>query len=578
MPFFAPEWTSQQYVSYVLGNEDYDDRAVVELVRIQEADQMEFVQMIISEWESSEERKEMLRSLDYYKNNTPAKNFTRTHVAGDGKLVNNEQLHNAKLNHPLMRKIVNQKANYALSKPFSIVTESSLDRTGNEKEGETEDIVKEMITELNNNYFTNDFKRDLKNIGRDAIIKGKSWMYINYNEDQKLHLQAVDAENVIPFWRNTDKKVLDALIYYYRIHVYFRDAKTGKMAKKEVMKVQYFNDGGIWYYEIEGNDIRYDTERDQFHTSHFTLTKDMGGNEAVRDVNWEKIPWVCFRDNEHEMPMVAFIGNLLDEYDSLTSTIVNILADIPNSIKVVKNYMGTNREEFAAFLAVYRTAFIRDDGDMKSLETPFDIKSFEDTLNRLRKDIYEGSSTVDTQEASLGNASGVALKFRYADLDSSTDDMVSEFREALDRVIWFVTKDIKVRTGKDFSTVEYSIIFQKDLIIDEEVAVLNAQRSHGIISKRTNLANHPYVENVEEELEYLEEERQDEMENTEEQLQMMEKFGTPSPSQPSSQSEPDLKNHTNSQYPSRSRTAVDKERNSRSVKQVTRQKSMENNK
>ena len=68
------------------------------------------------------------------------------------------------------------------------------------------------------------------------------------------------------------------------------------------------------------------------------------------------------------------------------------------------------------------------------------------------------------------------------------------------------------------------------------------------------------------------------MENTEEQLQMMEKFGTPSPSQPSSQNKPDLKNHTNSQYPSRSRTAIDKERNSRAVKQVTRQKSMENKK
>lgn len=575
LPFDVPEWTSQQYVQWILDKE-FPEQGVIENVLINERDQMDFVQMAIADWEQTEERKEMLRSLEYYKNDTPAKEFRRTYVAEDGSEQNNTQLHNAKLNHPLMRKIVNQKANYALSKPFSITTESNLKSSGEEKSNETEKDVKELITELNNNYFTNAFKRDIKNIGRDAIIKGKSWMYVNYNEDGKLHLQKVRAENVIPFWKDEEKNQLDALIYYYMITQY--KPKDGKITKEEIYKIQYFTEKGVWYYQIDGHGIKYDPAEPKFMSPHFQISRKEGDKELVEDVYWDRIPWVCFRDNEFEIPMVTFIGNMLDEYDAITSTIVNILADIPNSIKVVTNHMGTNREEFTAYLAMYRTAFIRDDGDMKVLETPFDIKSFEDTLNRLRKDIYEGSSTVDTQEASLGNASGVALKFRYADLDTATDDLLSEFKESMDKVIWFIMKDIKRRTGKDYTGIEYNIIFQKDLIIDEEVAVLNAQRSHGIISNRTNLANHPYVDNVEEELEYIEEERQIELENTKEQMNMMQQFGTPSPTQSPSSTSAGQKSFTNDQYPSRSRTTVDKERNSRTVKQVTRQKTLENKK
>ena len=497
------ELSAMRYLQSIIGTDSLEE-ADIEKVMVELKDQTEFIEAEIAEWENSEVRREMLRSLDYYKNNTPARDFKRKYINQDGLLEEDSRMHNARLNHPLMRKIVNQKTNFALSKPFSITTESNLDSSGQEKRGEDAEVVKELITELNNNYFTNEFKRDLKYIGREAVIKGLCWVYVNYNEEGKLQLRSVPAEKVIPFWADEEKKTLDALIYYYTVHKYERSQKTNKLEKREVLKILYFTPKGIFHYERNDDGVVVDPDEPSFFEPHFKVINE---EQETIDMAWERIPWIAFRDNKYELPMISLIGNLLDEYDAVTSTIVNILVDIPNSIKVIKNYMGTDPEAFTEFVSKYRTIFIRDDGDAHSLETKFDIKSFEETLNRLRKDIYEGSSTVDTQEASLGNASGVALKFRYADLDTATDDLISEFLTSMDKVIWFILHDIKRRTGNDYSNIQYRILFRKDLIIDEEVAVLNAQRSAGILSERTNLAKHPYVENVEEELEYKEEER-----------------------------------------------------------------------
>lgn len=567
------ELSAMRYLQSVIGADSLEE-ADVEKVMVELKDQTEFIEAEIAEWENSEVRGEMLRSLDYYKNNTPAKDFKRKYINQDGLLEEDSRLHNARLNHPLMRKIVNQKTNYALSKPFSITTESNLDSSGQKKKGEDAEVVKELITELNNNYFTNEFKRDLKDIGREAVIKGLCWVYVNYNEEGKLQLRSVPAEKVIPFWADEEKKTLDALIYYYTVHKYERSQKTNKLEKREVLKILYFTPKGIFHYERNDDGVVVDPDEPSFFEPHFKVINE---EQETIDMAWERIPWIAFRDNKYELPMISLIGNLLDEYDAVTSTIVNILVDIPNSIKVIKNYMGTDPEAFTEFVSKYRTIFIRDDGDAHSLETKFDIKSFEETLNRLRKDIYEGSSTVDTQEASLGNASGVALKFRYADLDTATDDLISEFLTSMDKVIWFILHDIKRRTGNDYSNIQYRILFRKDLIIDEEVAVLNAQRSAGILSERTNLANHPYVENVEEELEYKEEERIKQLEDMMEQMKELQKVD-PSLSPPNDLEDKGVtqKNFTNDKYPSRSRTAIDKERNSRTVNQVSRQKSLEN--
>jgi SPP1 family phage portal protein len=150
------------------------------------------------------------------------------------------------------------------------------------------------------------------------------------------------------------------------------------------------------------------------------------------------------------------------------------------------------------------------------LTTPLDVAALDSHLNRLRKDIYEAGSGVDTQEISLGNASGVALKFRYADLDTDTDDMASEFAASLEELIWFIKVDLLNKGLGDFLETKFDIIFNTDGIINESEVIMDARNSVGIISDETIRANHPWVTDAQEEGDRMSKESEEKMKQMQE--------------------------------------------------------------
>ncbi len=148
---------------------------------------------------------------------------------------------------------------------------------------------------------------------------------------------------------------------------------------------------------------------------------------------------------------------------------------------------------------------------MKTIETNLDVAAIDSHLNRLRKDIYEAGNGVDTQEVSVGNASGVALKFRYADLDTDTDDLAAEFSSALDEVLWFIKIDMINKGMGDYLDLAIDIIFNTDMIINESETIEDTKNSVGIISEETIVANHPWVTNVQAELDRVKQEKEEKM-------------------------------------------------------------------
>ena len=69
-------------------------------------------------------------------------------------------------------------------------------------------------------------------------------------------------------------------------------------------------------------------------------------------------------------------------------------------------------------------------------------------------------------------------------------------------------------TGKgDFTEEDFDIIFNMDMPVNETDVITNARNSEGLISSRTILKNHPWVEDAEEEQEQIEKEKQQAMES-----------------------------------------------------------------
>lgn len=451
--------------------------------------QEDFLFSNLNEWQESDARKFMLTAQDYYKNDNDIKDRKRYYIDRKGVRQEATNLANSKLSHPDMRKLTNQKVNYLLSKEFSIQCDD------------------EKFSELLGEYLDKKFLKMIKNVGRDAVVNGLAWVQVYYDRLGNLKFKRIPTEEVIPFWADADHTILDAALRVYTITQYLPDG-----VKKEITKVEYHTTEGVWYYEKTDRGLKPDPDKGEGVKGHFIIPQEMvdeDGNVMVDEDNnpimtnvqmtWDKVPLIAFKYNADEVSLLKLVKSLIDDYDLNTSNTSNHLQDIPDSIKVVKNYDGTDKTEFTQNLNIFRTAFVSGDGDVKALTTPLDVAALDSHLNRLRKDIYVAGSGVDTQEVSLGNVSGVALKFRYADLDSDTDDMASEFAASLEELIWFIKVDLLNKGLGDFLETKFDIIFNTDGIVNESEVIVAAKNSVGIISDETIRANHPWVTDAQEE-------------------------------------------------------------------------------
>lgn len=455
--------------------------------------EQEFLFANITAWINSPKRKMMLTAQDYYSNDNDIKDRHRYYIDRQGNKREVTNLSNSKLSHPFMRKLTDQKVNYLLSKEFTVNCED------------------ERFTEELNKYLNKKFRRMLKNIGKQAITNGIAWIQVYYDSNGELCFKRIPSEEIIPFWMDAEHTVLDAVIRVYSIIQFTKEG-----SKKEIQKVEYHTLNGVWYYVMGDKGLKPDPEKGDMIRGHFQIQEptnklDENGNPIYNEVEaaWDRVPFVGFKYNSNEISLLKWIKPLVDDYDINSSDTSNNLQDVPNSIKVVRNYDGTDKGEFVQNLAIFRTAFVANDGDMSTLNTPLDISAVETHLTRLRKDIYDAGNGVDIQDENLGNASGVALRFRYAGLESDAIDMGNEFAASLEDLIWFIKVDMASKGLGDFTSTEFDIIFNTDVIINESEVINAAKNSVGIISDETIIANHPWVVDVVKEMDEMQKQKEE---------------------------------------------------------------------
>lgn len=411
----------------------------------------------IQEWLQSPIRKDMVLGERYY----------RCEVGTDaGKDII--------LKDGIVRKLVKQKTDYLLSKPFSI------------------DAQNDKYLSLLNDTFSNAFFRQIKKLGKEAVNKGLGWLHVSF-EDSKLVFSVIPSEDVIPLWSDSAHTILDGIIYLYR-----REEYSGT-TKELVTHVEYWDSTGVKRYIYNMYGLVPDVEMGD--SSHFAVNGT--------PYNWQRVPFVAFKYNDDEMPLIHCIQSLVDDYNGQKATIANLLKDVPNFIYILKNYGGTDLAEFITGLSEYRAIKTEGDGGVDKLQADINISAFDTYQSIARKDIYEFGRGVDTQSADLGNASGVALKFRYADLDMDCNDMDTEFSAALQDLLYFVNYYYAIMGYGNFSGEQVDFVFNRDIIINEEEAIQECMASKDIISDETIVANHPWVTDAQEELKKLKQQREE---------------------------------------------------------------------
>lgn len=431
---------------------------------VREMAQTQLLEVKINEHLASPELEKMRTAQSYYMNKT----------AIQEKKAQLSWKNNAKLEHGLFKKLVSQKVNYLLSLEPSVTVDD-------DEEGQ----------KILNGVFDKDFFKVIKSLGKEVIVKGIAYSIVYYNEDGDLNLFKVPTEQIIPFWKDERRLQLDAFIRFYQNVVYVKGMRT------EETVVEYWDEHGITYYLLVAGRLKEHPHMPA--TAHHQFIDEKGKTVPV---NWERIPLIAWRYNEEEDSLLTQVKSLIDNLEMQSSVNADMLADLPKLIYVIKNYGGTELEEFIPNLEKFYVVNLEDNGDLTTLQAEPNTAGVEAELIRTRKAIYEAGSGIDTQDDNLGNASGVALKFRYSDLDLDCNDLENEFQQSIEQFLWFIKHHAQNNFSHDLDLSTFKYVFNRDIIINDSEAIQNAIGSRGILDDKTIRENHPwYTAEVEDRLE-----------------------------------------------------------------------------
>lgn len=456
----------------------------------------EFLEREIERWKCSPQRIMQIKGHLYYDNEHDILMRKRMVIGEGGRLQAVNNLPNNRIIDNQYAKMVNQKANYLLGQPFVI-------------EGENTEY-----TELLKHIFNKRFMKVLKNGGKAALNGGISWLHPYYTEEGKLAFRMFPGYEILPEWKDSEHTILDFAVRLYLVEGY--EGTTPKI----IEKVEIYDLKGVHKFVLDGGTLVPDVDADNrgFEFPYVTVI-DGSGTPAV--LNWQKIPLIPLKYNESETPLIKKVKTLQDGINAMLSDFENNMQeDSRNTILILKNYDGQDLGEFRRNLAVYGAVKVRYDGETKggveTLEITVNAENYKVILEIFKKALIENAMGYDAKDDRLsGNPNQMNIQSMYSDIDLDANDMETELQAAFEEILWFVNVHLANTGHGDFENEDVTVIFNRDMMMDEGQIIENIKNSVGILSNQTLVAQHPWIDDAVDELKKIEEEEQKEMEELE---------------------------------------------------------------
>lgn len=368
--------------------------------------------------------------------------------------------------------IVNQKAAYAFTAPplFDIGTEK------NNK------AVAECLGD--------EYAKNCMELCVNAANTSIGWVHY-WTSENGFEWAVVDSKEIIPIWdKSLKRRLIGVMRRYnnieettgcqYTIYEYWTHEQCQAFRCKEECEV----DAGL--------EFRY-----------MFMNPENGEMTAEFNHGFEEVPFIPFFNNNIRTNDLANIKRLIDVYDKVYSGFINDLDDIQELIFVLSGYGGTDLNTFLQDLKKYKTIKVDADENnpgVSTLNIEIPIEARNSILETTRKAIFEKGQGYDPQPENFGNQSGEALKFMYSLLEMKVGLMETEFRLGFAKLVRAICYHHKIPCNTIIQ------IWTRTRIKNDVELAQICRDSVGIISKKTILQNHPFVEDVEKEMQQINEE------------------------------------------------------------------------
>lgn len=440
---------------------------------------------LIPKFIEEHDTEEMETGVSYYFNENDIRSRERFYFDEAGNKVIDVNKPNNRIPHGFMKLLVDQKKSYIAGKEITLTADDD-----------------NYLEALNENM-GEDFADVLGELVKNASNKGVEYLHPYIDEEGNLDYIITPAEQIIALYESNKQKKLEYVIRYY----------DWEVNGKATTRAEWWDANTVSYYVKGESGWGPDDSQGEPVQDHFEYNG--------KGYGWGKVPFIAFKNNEEEKPDLTWVKDEIDDYDKVKSDLSNNFEEIQSFIYVLKNYDGTDLKQFLHDLNYFKTIKTDSDGGVDKLVSELPIASVDSQLDRTNDNIIRFGQGVDMSTDSLGNnPTNLALKVLFSGLDMKSDTLITKFKKGIEQFVWFLTEHLilqgKIDPATDYKTVRYT--FNKSVIMNEAEIVDMAAKSKGVISDNTILANHPWVQDVEQEEANLKQQKEDEYARMDQQL------------------------------------------------------------
>lgn len=413
----------------------------------------ELLTLTINDWKQSEFYLNMVKSKKYYETKNDILNRKFFYYSIAQKLEDNYRA-NIKIACDFYSTVVDQKISYCFAK----------------------DVVIENFPTL-----SLDINEEIDTVAEEAALSGCGWAHIYIDSMGMLKLKTIDSLQIIPIHDSTIEENLVGIIRHYQL--------------KDSYYAEYWDSMYKTTYILDGNGIYTKTDKE----THLN-----------NNISWGSIPFISFKNNRHMKNDLVNIKTLIDAYDIIISDFCNNFVDFQELILFIKNYQENVATETAAaelmdWIKKYKVISVKGDGslDIISKEIPYQARA--EILNIIQKNIFKFAKAVDMDELKGGSLTNVVIQAYFANLDLKADKFIKEGKKYIMQILNFSNLYNSMLGNKIDALISAKIICNKTILVNQVDIVDMNVKSDGIISKKTNISNHPWVTDIEEELKQIDE-------------------------------------------------------------------------
>ena len=305
----------------------------------------------------------------------------------------------------------------------------------------------------------------IKEAAREFILRG-SEVWIVQGNDVDIEPRPAIMKNAIAIYGDEAKQ---ETIAYIRKRVELEvDEMTGAETKREYFEL---------YYEAE----------DGWHRDTYCYTLD---NADTEEVLGDASLFIQL-GKTGDAPLFAYVEELLKGLNDIFKHQDTAVVKNTKPLVEVRGYTGTTDEDLAYAIEELAIARVDGNGGVAIHQRSMDSTSVDLWRKALMTKYYEATCTVGKDNELQYAVSGKAMDRLFVDMENSARELAHVLEQAL------------VEYFRRIGYGDVGIVWNTDRPVDDASVIASIAQSKGLLSDKTLLEQHPWVDDVDEELKRL---------------------------------------------------------------------------